>query len=146
MVHRYRWVAKGWRWFAPIIRKSAKVFDKPPKAWRLGIGFNPGMYQPDVVTGETIFSHKPAQPAQRVVLVGQADDAECRIEMHREQDCWLARVKLKARLFVYRFEVDGRARWDREAGKVKFPDGKAWSLAVIAGLPFRRGAINSCDV
>ena len=96
------------------------------------------MYQTDARTGETIFSHKPMQPARRVFLVAQTDQSERRVQMQRQKDRWTTRLKLRTALFIYRFEVDGRALWDRDAGKVKFTDGNAWSLAVLSALPLNR--------
>ncbi len=100
--------------------------------------FHADMYQLDATTGETVFSHKPPQLARRVFLVGQSNQSERRIEMHQQDGHWTTRLKLRAALFIYRFEVDGRALWDREAGKIKFADGKAWSLAVVSALPLEK--------
>lgn len=96
------------------------------------------MYQTDVLTGETVFSHKPSQRARQVFLVAQTDQSERRVKMQRQKGRWTTRLKLRTALFIYRFEVDGRALWDRDAGKVKFTDGNAWSLAVLSALPLGR--------
>jgi hypothetical protein len=91
------------------------------------------MYYTDFVTGETLFKFSAARIARSVVLEAFANRGErIRLQMQRHANNWIARIKLAPGWCVYRFEVDGKAQWDRDTGKMKARDGRACSLAVIS--------------
>jgi hypothetical protein len=89
------------------------------------------MYCIDFTTGETVFSFPATPSANEVVLECFADHKLFRIKMERETGKWIARLLLTPGLWFYRVLVDGRARWDRGAGKLKTIDGSLCSFALI---------------
>ena len=90
------------------------------------------MYCTDVVTGETLFQLSAPAAARAVVLEAFADRKKLRVQMQRCASRWIARLKLPSGWCIYRFEVDGKAQWDRAAGKMKTRDGRPCSLALIS--------------
>ncbi|MEI9960189.1 MAG: hypothetical protein WDM76_03365 [Limisphaerales bacterium] len=102
-------------------------------AWRSG--FNAVMYCTDFVTGETLFQFPAPRPARSVVLEAFANHKRLRVRMQRCASDWIARLELPSGWYIYRFEVDGKAEWDRAAGKMKTQDGRPCSLAMISSNP-----------
>lgn len=96
------------------------------------LGFNGCMYCMDFVTGETLFQFSTASLVRSVILEMFVNRERIRMEMQRHADNWIARIKLAPGWCFYSFEVDGKARWDRDAGKMKDQDGRPCSLAVIS--------------
>jgi len=92
------------------------------------------MYRTDVMTGETVFALRQPSKAREVVLEGFSDRGPLRVPMSHEAAGWVARIALAPGWFFYRFNVDGRARHDRSAGKLRSADGHPWSLALICGI------------
>src|SRR5258708_4204159 len=90
------------------------------------------MYCTDFVTGETLFQFPASRRTRLVFLEASANGKRSRVRMQRRARGWVARVKLPSGWCFYHFEVDGKARWDRDAGKMKTEDGRACSLALIA--------------
>jgi len=91
------------------------------------------MYCTDFVTGETLFQFSTANVVRSVILETLVNHKRIRLQMQRHADNWIARIKLAPGWCVYSFVVDGKARWDRDAGKMKARDGRPCSLAVISG-------------
>jgi hypothetical protein len=90
------------------------------------------MYCTDFVTGETLFQFSATGMVRAVILETFANRERIRLQMQRHADNWSARIKLAPGWCFYRFEVDGKFRWDRDAGKMKSQDGCPCSLAVIS--------------
>ncbi len=98
------------------------------------------MYCTDSTTGETLFAFAASTLARQVVLEGFTDNERVRVRMRRKSKRWTARVALSPGWFFYRFEVDGKTRWDRDAGRMKMQDGRPCSLALIHHFQVRRAA------
>jgi hypothetical protein len=79
--------------------------------------------------------------ARRVTLEGFGDSKCLRVRMRREENGWSAKVRLGAGWFFYRFIVDGKSKWDRDAGKCKTQVGRACSVALIQGVKSQKGPI-----
>lgn len=107
------------------------MFRKLGKAREPGPCFKCRMYRNDTTTGETEFALESGDGAREVVLEGFSENGQMRVPMRREARGWVTRVAVAPGWFFYRFCIDGRARWDRTAGKVRTADGTAWSLALI---------------
>lgn len=90
------------------------------------------MYCTDFITGETLFQLSATGMVQAVILETFANREQIRLQMQRYADNCIARIKLAPGWCVYSFEVDGKARWDRDAGKMKNQDGRPCGLAVIS--------------
>ena len=60
-----------------------------------------------------------------------ANQTRLRVRMQRRARDWVAWIKLPSGWCFYHFEVDGKARWDRDTGKMKSNDGRVCSLALI---------------
>jgi hypothetical protein len=99
------------------------------------------MYRMDDSTGETVFAlrnRSGTSQAREVLLEGFSEHGPLRVPMRREAVGWVARLAITPGWFFYRFCVDGRAKWDRGAGRMRAADGRPWSLAVIhSSLPRR---------
>ena len=95
-------------------------------------GLNGHMYYTDFITGETSFQLSTAGLVRSVILEMFINRERIRLQMQRHADKWIARIKLAPGWCVYSFEVDGKAQWDRDAGKMKAQDGRPCSLAVIS--------------
>ena len=91
------------------------------------------MYRTDSATGETEFALDARDGTREVVLEGFSETERLSIPMRRAAGGWVARIAVHPGWFFYRFCIDGRARWDRSAGKLRTTDGSAWSLALING-------------
>ncbi len=89
------------------------------------------MYCTDSVSGETLFQFPAANPARSVILEAFANRKRLRVQMRRRANDWIAKLKLPAGWYFYRFEVDGKTKWDRAVGKMKTQDGRPCSLALI---------------
>jgi hypothetical protein len=89
------------------------------------------MYCTDAVTGLTEFAFPGVRAAREVFLECFTERNHFRVPMRREATRWIARLALAPGLLFYRFEVDGKARRDRQRGKLKTQDGQPCSLAVI---------------
>ena len=98
------------------------------------VWFKECMYRTDVRTGGTVFALPQPAGARKVVLEGFSDQGPLRVPMSHEAAGWVARLALAPGWFFYRFSIDGRARHDRSAGKLKSADGQSWSLALINGI------------
>lgn len=107
---------------------------KHADAARTEVWFKKGMYRTDVRTGETVFALPQPTGAYEVVLEGFSEQGPLRVLMSPEASGWVARLALAPGWFFYRFCIDGQARYDRSAGKLKSADGQAWSLALISGI------------
>ncbi|HVU07516.1 MAG TPA: hypothetical protein VHG89_03120 [Verrucomicrobiae bacterium] len=90
------------------------------------------MYCTDVVTGETLFQFSATRAARSVVLETFANRKRLRVQMQRCANDWIAKLKLPSGWYFYRFEVDGKIKWDRAIGKMKTRDGHPCSLAMIS--------------
>jgi hypothetical protein len=95
-------------------------------------GFNENMYCTDFLTGETLFQFSMAGRARSVILETFANRGRIRLQMKQHCGKWIARIKLAPGWCLYSFEVDGRPRWNRDAGKMKTQNGRPCSLAVIS--------------
>jgi hypothetical protein len=91
------------------------------------------MYCNDADTGRTLFVLPTRVGMRKVMLEGFSENQKFRVPMRRKARNWFVRLAIMPGWFVYRFEVDGRAKWDRDVGKCKSADGRACSLAVISG-------------
>jgi hypothetical protein len=96
------------------------------------LGLNGRMYCTDIITGETLFQLSTTSLVRSVILEMLVNRERIRMQMQRHADSWIARIRLTPGWCFYRFEVDGKARWDRDAGKMKAQDGRPCSLAVIS--------------
>lgn len=91
------------------------------------------MYCVNQTTGETIFrTHQPG--ARSVVVIATSEKAPARrlpMQSQSRSGRWEIRVNLPVGWLFYAFEVDGRLRWDRDAGKLRTSSGQPCSLALI---------------
>jgi hypothetical protein len=95
------------------------------------MGLNHGMYCTDSLTGVTEFAFPGMRAASEVFLECFTERGHLRVPMRREATKWIARLALAPGLLFYRFEVDGKARRDRNRSRMKTQDGQPCSLAVI---------------
>jgi hypothetical protein len=93
--------------------------------------FAPRMYCTDSVTGVTEFAFPGLHAAREVFLECFIGRNHFRVPMRRQASQWIARLTLAPGLLFYRFEVDGKARRDRNRSRMKTQDGQPCSLAVI---------------
>lgn len=119
------------RLFIPPDRKPPETFRKPPGARELQMSFTPRMYCTDSVTGVTEFAFPALHAAREAFLEGFSERNHFRVPMRRQASQWIARLTLAPGLLFYRFEVDGKARRDRNRSRMKTQDGQPCSLAVI---------------
>ena len=73
-----------------------------------------------------------SRAARSVILETFANHQQLRVRMQRCANDWIAKLKLPSGWCIYRFEVDGKTQWDRDAGKMKTRDGRPCSLAMIS--------------
>jgi hypothetical protein len=90
------------------------------------------MYCLDALTGETLFQFPAPATAGTVILEAFINTTRLRVPMQLCGNDWIARLKLPVGWCFYRFEVNGRAIWDRAVGKMKTSDGRPCSLAQIS--------------
>jgi hypothetical protein len=95
------------------------------------VRFNLRMYCTDSVTGVTEFAFPGLHAAREVFLECFIGRNHLRVPMRRQASQWIARLTLAPGLLFYRFEVDGKARRDRNRSRMKTQDGQPCSLAVI---------------
>src|SRR5262245_61875258 len=89
------------------------------------------MYCTDAITGETRFELSAANGVREVILEFLNGGETRRVPMRRERSRWIAHLALAPGWVFYRFNLDGRPRWDRQAGSLCAGDGLRYSLAVI---------------
>ena len=89
------------------------------------------MYFTDSVTGLTEFAFPGLHAAREVFFECSTERGHVRVPMRREATKWIAQLALAPGLLFYRFEVDGKARRDRNRSRLKTQDGQPCSLAVI---------------
>jgi hypothetical protein len=106
------------------------------------VRFNPRMYCTDSVTGVTEFAFPGLYAAREVFLECFTERNHFRVPMRRQASHWIARLTLAPGLLFYRFEVDGKARRDRNRSRLKTQDGQPCSLAVIVPLKVKAVASN----
>ena len=89
------------------------------------------MYRTDAATGETQFEMARPTRADEVFLECFRAQEKIRVPMTRGRAGWIARLALPTGWFFYRFHVDGRPCWDRDASTMRTADGARCSLAII---------------
>lgn len=91
------------------------------------------MYCTDAVTGETRFElPRPVTVHAREVFLECFNLRETfRVPMIQDHARWTACMDLPTGWFFHRYHVDGRPRWDRDAGTMRTSNGARCSLAII---------------